>query len=310
MRSESVFDRRIVVGLALGTASAVLGGAWQVATRLATTTTIVPADLALLRYGIPAAVLLPLVLRVGLLPRHVARRHLALMVLGAGLPFGLVAMSGTRFAPSAHMGVLMAGASPLFAAALAWLLWRERPDRSRRAGFVLMLLGVALLGSKSSTAAEAQAWIGDALFLLAAGMWAGFTLSFRRAGLTPWQGAALVNVWSALLLLPWLVWRGALGLIDAPAHDILLQALWQGCAGTGRVRARWVVGARRSPRRARDLRGAGGGCGRGAGKRRAVVRDQSTTVTLSGNGSLRRCANCASATPTRVSAAPPSLISV
>jgi drug/metabolite transporter (DMT)-like permease len=126
------------------------------------------------------------------------------------------------------MGVLMAGASPLFAAALAWLLWRERPDRSRRAGFVLMLLGVALLGSKSSTAAEAQAWIGDALFLLAAGMWAGFTLSFRRAGLTPCQGAALVNVWSALLLLPWLVWRGALGLIDAPAHDILLQALWQG----------------------------------------------------------------------------------
>ncbi len=223
-----MFDSRKTTGLLLGTASAVIGGAWQVATRHATTTTIAPFDLAILRYGIPALLLLPVLLRVGLVPHVVPRRLLALMVMGAGLPFGLVAMTGTQFAPSAHMGVLMAGASPLIAAALSWALWRDRPDGWRGAGLVLMAIGVALLGSTSISGLTSGTWKGDLLFLLAAAMWAGFTLSFPRTGLTPWQAAALVNAWSALLLAPWLLWRGDVQLFSAPAGDIAFQALWQG----------------------------------------------------------------------------------
>lgn len=215
-----------------GVAAALVGGAWQVVTRQSTTTTIAPPDLAILRYGIAALVLLPLLLRTGLLPRGVPRRLLAGTVIGAGLPFGLIAMTGTMFAPTAHMGVLMAGASPLFAAVFAWVLWRERPDRWRTLGLACMALGVALLGSKLGTAGHAGAWRGDLMFLLAAALWAGFTLSFRQSGLGAWQGAALVNAWSTLLLLPWLGWLGWRGseihLFDAPVRDLLWQALWQG----------------------------------------------------------------------------------
>lgn len=203
-----------------GVAAALVGGAWQVVTRQSTTTTIAPPDLAILRYGIAALMLLP---------RGVPRRLLAGMVIGAGLPFGLIAMTGTMFAPTAHMGVLMAGASPLFAAVFAWVLWRERPDRWRTLGLACMALGVARLGSKFGTAGHAGAWQGDLMFLLAAALWAGFTLSFRQSGLGAWQGAALVNAWSTLLLLPWLGWRGSeIHLFDAPVRDLLWQALWQG----------------------------------------------------------------------------------
>lgn len=52
----------------------------------------------------------------------------------------------------------MAGASPLFAAVFAWVLWRERPDRWRTLGLACMALGVALLGSKFGTAGHAGAW--------------------------------------------------------------------------------------------------------------------------------------------------------
>jgi drug/metabolite transporter (DMT)-like permease len=215
-------------GLLAGIASALIGGAWQVMTRQATTTTMAPADLAVLRYAIPSLVLLPLLLRTGLAPRQVPRRWLAGMILGAGLPFGLVAMSGTMFAPAAHMGVLMAGAAPLFAALFAWALWRERPDRRRALGLGCMALGVALLGGHAVSGTTDGAWRGDLLFVLAAALWAGFTLSFRRAGLTAWQGAALINAWSTLLLVPWLSWRGGFHLFDAPLRDLLWQALWQG----------------------------------------------------------------------------------
>lgn len=222
-------SRRLLEGLLAGLTAALIGGAWQVVTRQSTTTTIAPADLAILRYGIPALLLLPVLWRIGPWPNRVPRRYLIVMLAGAGLPFGLLAMAGTQFAPAAHMGVLMAGASPLFAAGLAWALWRDRPGRGRIAGLACLALGVALLGGSALLGASpAGAWRGDAMFLLAALLWAGFTLSFQRTGLTAWQGAALVNAWSCICLVPWLLWRGEVLLLAAPLRDLLFQALWQG----------------------------------------------------------------------------------
>jgi len=187
-----------------------------------------PSDLAILRYVIPAIVLAPVWLRVGLLPPGVPLRWLLGMIFGAGLPFGLVAMTGTKFAPSAHMGVFMAAASPLFAAGLAWMLWKDCPDRQRVWGMLFLAVGMAVLGGASFRGFDAGAWRGDLLFLLAAALWAGFTLSFRRTGLSGWQGAAIVNAWSAILLIPWLLWRGQTGLLAALVHEVLWQALMQG----------------------------------------------------------------------------------
>jgi len=218
----------IAIGLVAGVAAAVIGGSWQVATRHATTTTIGPTDLAILRYVIPALILLPVTARIGVWPARIPRRLLLAMLVGAGLPFGLVAMAGSRFAPAAHMGVLMAGASPLFATALAWWWWRDRPEGGRAAGLVLMALGVAVLGARAFSGGLPGAWRGDLLFLLAALLWALFTLSFRRSGLTPWQGAALVNTWAALALVPWLLWRGSIPLLGVPLRDVVLQAALQG----------------------------------------------------------------------------------
>jgi drug/metabolite transporter (DMT)-like permease len=226
-------DRNRLLGLLFGTLAALIGGAWQVLTRQATTTVLAPMDLALLRYTIPALLLLPLLRRTGLWPRGAPGTALLVMAVGGGLPFGLVAMTGTRFAPSAHMGVLMAGASPLMAAALAWLLWREKVSGLRAMGLALMATGVLLLGAKGSSvlASGAEVWRGDALFLLAALLWAGYSLAFGRTGLTPWQGAAVVSAWSALLLVPlWVgsVLLGSSRLFAVAPAELLWHALFQG----------------------------------------------------------------------------------
>jgi drug/metabolite transporter (DMT)-like permease len=232
-----VWSSNKTIGMAMGLAAALVGGGWQVATRGATTGSLPPADLVILRYGVPALLLLPVWWRIGAWPAALApqqRRRLPLLVLCAGLPFGAVAMWGSSLAPSAHMGVWMAGASPIVTALLAWGLWRERPDRTRLAGLALMLLGVGLLALQSlqpGVGLSQGTWRGDLLFLLAATLWSGYTLAFRGSGLTPWQGAALVNLWSFLGVGLWLVARGGGTLHLAPVADIAWQALWQGLFG-------------------------------------------------------------------------------
>jgi drug/metabolite transporter (DMT)-like permease len=221
-------NRQASEGLALGIASALIGGGWQVATRLGATGDFAVTDIALLRYGVPALVLLPLLLRgPGLAPVNLRWRPLACLVIGAGLPFGLLAVGGSSLAPAAHMGVLMAGAMPLMAALLSWRFFGERPNRMRCIGLAAMTLGVALLGFGAFAQPRSGVWRGDILFLLAAALWAAYTLCFRRCGLTPWQGAAIVNAWSLLLLAPIVAWRGVT-LFDAPQGALLTQLLWQG----------------------------------------------------------------------------------
>lgn len=216
----------LAIGIACALLAAVLGTGWQLATRYGVTSTLGPWEIAVLRYGVPALVLLPVWIRVGLKPASMRWPHLVLLVAGGGLPFGLLVVSGAQFAPAAHLGVFMAGTMPLFTALLAWAVERDRVSPLRLLGFVVILAGVALAGFSGT--APAGSWRGDLLFLAAAAAWAVHTVAFRRSGLGPWQGAAVTNGWSAVVLLALLPFVGAPRLLTAPAGDLLLQFAWQG----------------------------------------------------------------------------------
>jgi drug/metabolite transporter (DMT)-like permease len=220
-------SRSYVLGLLAGCTSALIGAGWQIMTRQSSAQAIAPIDLAVLRYFIPALVLAPVAWRLGLRPAGVPWPVLLVLVAGGGLPFGLLAMTGAQFAPAAHMGVLIPGAAPLMAAGLAWLASREAPPRSRLAGLACIAISVLVLGSRAWSG-DGDVWRGDALFLGSAFIWAAFTLGLRRSGLTVLQSAALVNTWSALLLLPWLVLSGAPTLAALSLGHLAMHGLWQG----------------------------------------------------------------------------------
>ncbi|HSV55457.1 MAG TPA: DMT family transporter [Burkholderiaceae bacterium] len=219
--------QNLVLGVVAGLMAALIGAGWQLASRHGVSTTLGPLELAVLRYAVPALVLLPLLRQTGLLPRGLPRLQLMLLVLGGGLPFGLVVLAGAQWAPAAHIGVFMAGSVPLFTALGAWLLDREQVMGQRLLGLALVVAGMAVF-SAGEFAGLASTWRGDLLFFLAAMLWALYTLMFRKSGLTPWQGAAVVNAWSCLLLLPVLIYFGAPRLWSAPWGDVAFQALGQG----------------------------------------------------------------------------------
>jgi len=88
-----------------------------------------------------------------------------------------------------------------------------------------------LLIAANADAAEtwsASRTFGAMLSLLAAFMWAIFTVVMRRADLDPLHAAALVSVGSLAIYLPvYLAWRGA-ALAQVPLAELAVQVLFQG----------------------------------------------------------------------------------
>ncbi|MGE0723374.1 MAG: DMT family transporter [Alphaproteobacteria bacterium] len=224
----------LVLGTLAALASVAIGAGWQVATRLGTTTTLDPLDLALFRYLVPALVLAPIWLRRGLVPQGASPGVLAILVAGAGLPFGLIAMVGARYAPVAHMGVLLPATMPLFVAMLSAFAFGETFSGRRRIGFVLIVAGVTAIGLPALADRSTGAWRGDALFLLAALLWSIYTVAYRRSGLDPWTAAATVSAWSATLVLPLWLLGGGERIAATPPADLAFQVMMQGIvAGIG-----------------------------------------------------------------------------
>lgn len=218
----------LVAGVAAALTAALIASTWQLATRHGVTTTLGPLELAVLRYGVPAIVLLPLLARMRHRLHAIAPGVLAAVVAGGGLPFGLVVLAGAQLAPAAHMAVFMAGTMPVFTGLAMHFFLGERLSPMRLAGLALVGVGVAVLGAATWSEGDAGTWRGDLLFILAAMMWAAYTLAFRRSGLAPWEGAAVVNGASAVLLLPVVFVAGVPRLFSAPAADVAMQVAGQG----------------------------------------------------------------------------------
>ncbi|MEM8812872.1 MAG: DMT family transporter, partial [Pseudomonadota bacterium] len=221
-------DRRI--GILAWLAAAGVGVTWQLATRFGVTTTLTPIDLALLRYVIPAVVLLPLLVRNGFWPTAGSPVLLPLIIVGAGLPFGLLGMAGAQFAPASHMGALLPGSMPVFVAVLSAIFLGECFTKIRLIGLGAVVSGVACVvgGTVSGSAGSPDVLVGDLLFLLAGVFWAVYTIAYRKSGLDPWHGAALICFWSALLVMPLWALSAEAKLAEALLPDIVMQMAAQG----------------------------------------------------------------------------------
>jgi drug/metabolite transporter (DMT)-like permease len=216
------------LGIGAGLLVVACWATWAVATRFAVTTHLRPLDVALLRYLISSALLAPVLWRHGLAVGALGLGRTLLLVGGAGLPFVLVSSSGLRFAPASDVGAVMIATMPVFVAVLSAVIGRERFDAMRVIGFIAVAAGVLAIAAHGLFAGAAGAWRGHLLFLAGAAMFAIYTVTFRRSGLSPWHAAAIVNFYSLLMLAPAYVLLAGPGLLAAPAHEVLAQAVLQG----------------------------------------------------------------------------------
>ena len=216
-----------LVGWLAAVATVTIWAFWIVGTRHAVTHDLSPAAVGLLRFAVPALVLTPVAWRIGLFPKSLSPLK-GLGLLGSGAPFFLVVALGMQYAPAAEIGPLLPGAMPLFVALIGWLVFREKPGRLRLAGFALILLGVLCIGGHGLFLMRNGAWRGHVLLLSGACLWGIYTHAYRRSGLSALQAAALVGVWSMLILLPFGGPPLGRAVIGGLAGTIILQVILQG----------------------------------------------------------------------------------
>lgn len=225
----SIDHRSLIAGVLCGLTVALIWSGWSVATRFAVTTSMGPADVTFLRFGVSALFLWPILIRKGLGLQNIGLTRMIVMIVGAGAPFMLLSSIGMRFAPAAHVATLMIGVMPIFVALLMGLLFKERFGRTQLTGMAVVVVGVACIGGYALVMNRASGeWRGDLLFLLGGLFFASYTVAQRRSGISSWHATALVNVGSAVLFTPiYFLWLDP-QIFAAPIKDVTIQALAQG----------------------------------------------------------------------------------
>lgn len=121
----------------------------------------------------------------------------------------------------------MIGPMPLFVAMLAVLTTRERLRVSQYVGFALLLTGLLVFGTFDSSGDIQGEWRGHTLFLLAALMWAIYTITMRRQRIGALHAAGVVNGWSLALVLVVYMSAGHPNLSTVQWRDVGYQAIAQ-----------------------------------------------------------------------------------
>ena len=204
---------------------------WIPLTRYGVTTSLSPFDITALRFACAGLLLLPIVLRDGWGLAKIGWRLWLIICAGAGVPYVLIASGGLQFAPAAQAGALIPGTMPLWAAVLAMIFLQEKIGGIRRAGLLLIPVGILIFVGAGLTDFASGNWRGHLMFLAAALCWASFTVAMRRAsskGLTALHAAAIVSVVSALWYLPVYALFLPHRIADASMSVIIIQTIYQG----------------------------------------------------------------------------------
>jgi drug/metabolite transporter (DMT)-like permease len=220
-----------VVGIFWGLTAAPAWTGYNVGSRLGRMDGLTPMDMSMLRFGIAALLLVPVVLSRRKAYALGWGRLLSLTLL-AGPPFGLLINTAFGLAPLLHAVVLTAGATMMSANALAWWLDGRRPPVLRLLGMMVLIAGLLFIASAQhdpTPQSSDRVWLGDLCFLAAGSLWGTFTYLLGRWKVDPIVGIGQVSILSALAFLPFFL---------ASHHDRavsldgwLAQAFFQGMLG-------------------------------------------------------------------------------
>lgn len=237
-------ERQAAVLLVITTAA--FGATWVAAPWA--TREVAPLAVAFLRFSIAAVALALWCLARGL-DLRLRRVDLRVVVAGAAtsvVGYNILFLYGVTLAPASHGAVIVPGLIPMATLVFGALFLGLRIVRGQVLGVLISLGGLALVVGPE-LGGSATTLLGDGLFVLAAGLWAVYTL-LGRTGASRLDPSVL-TAWSAALgaavFLPLALVEGGFGSIGSASARALGGIAYLGTIGTAMSFVTFLEGVRR-----------------------------------------------------------------
>lgn len=216
-------SRYSLAGLSWAAVAILIWSGSLVMLRLGVTTTLNAYDLTMLRFGVAAVFLAPVVWRNNGGSDRLSTVRMAATIALFGAPYALLLSQALTTAPSAAAGALNPGIMAIASVSLGWMIFGDRIGVARLAGMAVTALGIVFF-----TRAGGAVTPGHLILVGTGLMWAGYGLVVRRGRIPALMATAIVAIGSAVLYAPVYLVALPKQIGSAPAGDILLQAVFQG----------------------------------------------------------------------------------
>ncbi|MFD9164964.1 DMT family transporter [Streptomyces sp. NPDC059558] len=226
--------------------------AFALSARALSGSSLLPADAALLRFGVPLVVLFPALWRR---PRGLAPGRpgpAGEMICGGGVGVLVGGIRGGALTSAAFVGSIVPGMVPLFVSAIMIRRGHRAPRGTQAAGLALIAAGVIALVWRYVVPVDTDVLAGAGTLLVASGLWALYTVGLREVDLDPIGSIGLLCL-PSFAVIGILALTGILptGIAHAAGSDIALFLVVQGlgvglCAGLLYAFAIRRLGAERS----------------------------------------------------------------
>ncbi len=169
----------------MGLLAAAIGALYSVYATYGLARGLKSADMTFLRTGVAAVLTLPVLVYYLRFDAKVLTRqwrHWLAVALLAGPLFGELVFTAFQFAPPSHGAVFPFAAMSVVGTIFAAVFLADPLTRRKVLGIGIVIVGLLTLSGVSSASLTGRASIGDALFIAAGSMWAGFGVVMRKFG--------------------------------------------------------------------------------------------------------------------------------
>ena len=222
---NSVTNRKFL-GYVAALVTVTIWAAFLVGTRFAVTKNFTVEEILVLRLIPAAIIMLPYMVKLGVMPPGNRLITKIIFALGASALFPWVLSMGLYYSPASNAGALGPGTLPFWTALIAFLITSEKPNRSRKFGLFVILVGALVIGIvQFETNYGDLTWLGNILFLLGAALWAIYSVIFRQSGIAPLHGLVIGLFWGSLIFVPFLITFGSVKFENTTLHDIAFMVI-------------------------------------------------------------------------------------
>lgn len=225
-------SRSTLVGVGVGLMASFSWALYNVGIEIGRQDGFSPADLAILRYIVPAIALPPIMYwtRSTTLQNLTIARAIVLSLL-VGPVFALLTNTGYRIAPLAHAVVISPGMTMITANVLSRVFDGRPIPLQRIVGMTILLGGLVIISADQTPSKDSVSavWIGDLLFFTSGCLWGTFTYLMGRWDLSPLPTTAAVSAISLIAFLP--IYLIYFSIPDVSAPLALEQIFYQGVLG-------------------------------------------------------------------------------